>query len=180
MLNQFTTRPVLSVSMLFLFLCLAYLLIRALPALARQVRQLYRSESSTRGDRSARRERKARNTTAEVRMPRDAKYALWASVLLALVVLILTPKTPDAELIHEEVVTVEVVAVDPPKNVYVDLKEVESGTTHSRIYLSRYFNSWERKLAVGRRLQVKKQTWLRLDNQQHFVQWPDLREKLEG
>lgn len=179
MLNQFTTRPVLSVSMLFLFLCLVYLVIRALPTLARQVRQLYRIESSTRVGRRGRRERNAPNAS-EVRMPRDAKYALWASVLLALVALILTPKKPDAELLHEEVVEVEVVAVDPPKNVYVDLKEVGSGTTHSRIYLSRHFNSWERKLAVGRRLTVKKQTWLRLDNQQHFVQWPDLREKLEG
>lgn len=180
MLNQFTTRPALSVFMLLLFLSLVFFLIRAAPPIIRKVRQSSSGERSKRVRRGSRRERVERTSADDVRVPRDAKFALWGCLILAPLVLALTPKKPDAELVHEEVVTVEVVAVDPPKNVYVDLKEVESGAVHNRIYLSRHFNSWERKLAVGRRVTVKKQTWLRLDNQQHFVQWPDLREKLEG
>lgn len=46
----------------------------------------------------------------------------------------------------------EITHVNPPKHVYVDLKETSTGKVYSHIYVSKHMNDWREKLWVGRKI----------------------------
>lgn len=50
--------------------------------------------------------------------------------------------------VNTETRTFEVTDIDPPKRFYVDLKDVETGQTFSRVYVRKRCSGW-RKVAIG-------------------------------
>lgn len=102
--------------------------------------------------------------------------ALFTIVIFALTALLFN--RPESRLINSETKMYEITHVDPPKHVYVDLKDVESGHIHSRVHVSKHFNNWREKLIAGRKLKLTRENRMRGDHD--YVEWKDLRLLLEG
>lgn len=80
--------------------------------------------------------------------------------------------------VKTEIRTYEILDVDPPKHVYVDLKDIETGQRHNRVFVSKHFNNWREKLIIGRKVQVRRSTYK--DSKGQFIEFNGLREDLDN
>ena len=53
----------------------------------------------------------------------------------------------------------EIVKVNPPKHVYVDVKNLDTGTIYRGVYVSKHFNDYREKLRVGRKVVLRRILW---------------------
>lgn len=77
-------------------------------------------------------------------------------------------------LIEEKLVEVEMLDIDPPKHVYIDLRDLSTGKVWKHEYVSKHFNDW-RKLEKGKPFLATRVT-RRMVNQDNKIEvdWQDL------
>jgi hypothetical protein len=59
-----------------------------------------------------------------------------------------------------EVRSFELVAVNPPKHFYVDIKDMVTGRTHRHVYVSKHCNNWVKTAVVGKVYRIVTETYL--------------------
>lgn len=71
----------------------------------------------------------------------------------------------------------EIVKIDPPKHLYLDLKGVKSGILVRNVYISKYFHEWNKILKVGKQFKLTRQEWI-LDGVTSY-EFPNLHKELK-
>jgi len=54
----------------------------------------------------------------------------------------------------------QVVKIDPPKHLYLDLKGVKSGILVKDVYVSKHFHEWDKILKLGKQFKLTRQEWI--------------------
>lgn len=61
----------------------------------------------------------------------------------------------NTKLIKSEVGQFEIVGVNPPKHVYIDLKNLTTGEITKKVYVSKHFGDWKSKVFEGRVIKLR-------------------------
>lgn len=121
-------------------------------------------------------------------MTREQENKWFAGILVGFVVIFITMMISvtawavhhnKAVVIETKMVEVEMLDIDPPKHVYIDLRDLSTGIVWKREYVSKHFNDW-RKLEKGKPFLATRVT-RKLVNQGDKIEvdWQDLRSGLE-
>lgn len=78
--------------------------------------------------------------------------ALVATISSLVLLTACNPLVP-TEKISSETKSFTILAIDPPKHVYVDLKD-ENGQEYKHVYVSKHCNSW-RKIVIGSKIDLE-------------------------
>lgn len=62
----------------------------------------------------------------------------------------------------------EVLLIKPPKNFYLDLKDIETGVIHKNVYISKYCNGWD-NIRVGDKLYFEEEYYKRFNNTGMYI-----------